>query len=135
MNSEKPHSSGRRCFLGTIVGSFVGLALTDLLARDGKLTNRLHHPARAKRVIQLFMAGAALHMHRAIDGADLEMTHVTERKGSPFTLIITKTRRNYEAKLSQFKRDLRAAERLIEDVPVSTSKLAVELGRNLTRAA
>jgi hypothetical protein len=54
----------RRDFLA----SFAGLALADLLRRDGALAapgvlrNGLHHPPRAKRVIQLFMAGAASHV-------------------------------------------------------------------------
>ena len=55
--------SSRRKFLGSLAGTgFSGLALTDLLARDGVLSGRLHHPPRAKRVIQLFMAGAASHV-------------------------------------------------------------------------
>jgi len=52
----------RRRFLGATAGSFTGLALGDLLARDGVLGGKLHHPPRAKRVIQLFMAGAASHV-------------------------------------------------------------------------
>lgn len=54
----------RRDFLA----SFAGLALADLLHRDGALAapgvlgTGLHHPPRAKRVIQLFMAGAASHV-------------------------------------------------------------------------
>jgi hypothetical protein len=45
-----------------MAGSFAGLALTDLFAKDGLLTGKLHHPPRAKRVVQLFMAGAASHI-------------------------------------------------------------------------
>ncbi len=52
----------RRSFLGSLAGSFAGLALTDLFAGDGVLTGKLHHPPRAKRVVQLFMAGAASHV-------------------------------------------------------------------------
>ena len=51
----------RRRFATTLASSFGGLALTDLLANDGVLSST-HHPARAKRVIQLFMAGAASHV-------------------------------------------------------------------------
>ncbi|MCA9133607.1 MAG: DUF1501 domain-containing protein [Planctomycetales bacterium] len=43
-------------------GSFAGLALTNLLAKDGVLSPALHHAPRAKRVVQLFMAGAASHL-------------------------------------------------------------------------
>ena len=51
-----------------LLASFAGLALADLLRRDGALAapgvlgSGLHHPPRAKRVIQLFMAGAASHV-------------------------------------------------------------------------
>jgi hypothetical protein len=59
--------SPRRRFLTSLGGGFSGLALTDLLARDGLLAadstfSGGHHPPKAKRVIQLFMAGAASHV-------------------------------------------------------------------------
>ncbi|MEM0926210.1 MAG: DUF1501 domain-containing protein, partial [Planctomycetota bacterium] len=38
------------------------MALTDLFSSEGLLTGRLHHPPRARRVVQLFMAGAASHV-------------------------------------------------------------------------
>lgn len=66
INTHRPRReltfSNRRQFLGTLAGSFSGLALTDMLARDGVLSGVLHAPPRAKRVIQLFMAGAASHV-------------------------------------------------------------------------
>jgi len=52
----------RRKFLGALSGTFSGLALGDLLAREGVLSGTLHHPPKAKRVVQLFMAGAASHV-------------------------------------------------------------------------
>jgi hypothetical protein len=52
----------RRSFFGSLAGSFASLALTDLFAKDGLLNGKLHHPPRAKRVVQLFMAGAASHI-------------------------------------------------------------------------
>lgn len=51
----------RRHLLTQLSASFGGLALSDLLAREGAVTT-LHHPPKAKRVIQLFMAGAASHV-------------------------------------------------------------------------
>lgn len=51
-----------------LLSSLPGLALADLLLRDGALAASgvlnagLHHPPRAKRVVQLFMAGAASHV-------------------------------------------------------------------------
>ena len=53
----------RRAFLKQ--SSFGGLALASMLARDplsAATPSALHHPPRAKRVIQLFMAGAASHL-------------------------------------------------------------------------
>ena len=55
----------RRDFLKQ--GSIGGLALASMLAREplqGAVvpSSDLHHPPRAKRVIQLFMAGAASHI-------------------------------------------------------------------------
>ena len=52
----------RRKFLGTLSGTFSGLALGDILAREGVLSVPLHQPPKAKRVVQLFMAGAASHV-------------------------------------------------------------------------
>jgi hypothetical protein len=61
-----PHPILRRDFLGSLGGGFAGLALTHLLARDAaadaplpraELNGGLHHPAKVKRVIQLFMNG------------------------------------------------------------------------------
>ena len=54
--------ANRRQFLGALGSSFGGLAMTDLLARDGMLSSSLHHAPKAKRVVQLFMAGAASHV-------------------------------------------------------------------------
>ena len=51
-----------------LFSGFAGLALAELLARDAVVNagpGRIkapHHPPRAKRVIQLFMAGAASHV-------------------------------------------------------------------------
>jgi hypothetical protein len=61
----------RRQFLWRSGGGLGGIALAWLLGnetawadtgRPGTLTGALHHPAKAKRVIQLFMAGAASHI-------------------------------------------------------------------------
>ncbi len=49
----------RRHFLGTIGAGFGSLALSDLLARDAFAAGVAHHPAKVKRVIQLFMTGGA----------------------------------------------------------------------------
>jgi predicted 2-oxoglutarate/Fe(II)-dependent dioxygenase YbiX len=45
------------------------------------------------------------HLHRQIDAHGCDMTHVTERKGSPQTLVCTKTRASYERRQRQFDVD------------------------------
>ncbi|MCB1062984.1 MAG: DUF1501 domain-containing protein [Verrucomicrobiae bacterium] len=67
--------SSRRQFLAGLAGTFPGLALTDLLARDGVLSSTLHHPPKAKRVVQLFMAGAASHVDLFDYKPQLEKEH------------------------------------------------------------
>ncbi len=45
------------------------------------------------------------HLHRQIDSHGCDMTHVTERQGSPQTLVCTKTRASYERRQRQFEAD------------------------------
>ncbi len=45
------------------------------------------------------------HLHRQIDSHGCDITHVTERKGSPQTLVCTKTRASYERRQQQFETD------------------------------
>jgi len=46
------------------------------------------------------------HLHQQIDRHRLEMTHVTERTGSPQTLVCSKTRATYERQCRQYNEDL-----------------------------
>src|SRR5262245_54459478 len=67
-----PSNFSRRDFLWQCGGGLGGIALSSLLLDDtasaaspagnGVLGGVLHHPAKAKRVVQLFMAGAASHI-------------------------------------------------------------------------
>ncbi|MBX7165432.1 MAG: DUF1501 domain-containing protein [Pirellulales bacterium] len=51
---------GRREFLRRAGGGFGALALAEILARDEvRAADGLHHPARARRIVQMFMSGAA----------------------------------------------------------------------------
>ena len=59
MNPNLPPPISRRHFLGTLGGGFGGLALAQLFARDARAVVTPHHPAKVKRVIQLFMTGGA----------------------------------------------------------------------------
>ena len=64
------HTPDRRQFIVHGGSSFAGLAASLMLFNDsvladdhhGGVLQNLHHPAKAKRVIQLFMAGAASHV-------------------------------------------------------------------------
>jgi hypothetical protein len=59
------------------------------------------------------------HLHREIERARLDMTHVTERKGSPQTLVCTKTRATYERACRRYQSDLSLFRRL-ESLMVSS---------------
>jgi hypothetical protein len=71
VESDRPHHSvlSRRDFLGRSAGGLGVLALAQLLVREGlavgssaprpEFNGGLHHPAKVKRVIQLFMNGGA----------------------------------------------------------------------------
>lgn len=73
----------RREFLWRSGGGLGGIALAAMLSAEtarggttpGVLTGRLHHPPRAKRVIQLFMAGAASHVDLFDYKPELEKRH------------------------------------------------------------
>src|SRR6516164_9653365 len=65
-----PAQVNRRSFLWHAGGGLGGIALANLLGEDGllaadksqvksELNGGLHHRAKAKRVVQLFMSGAA----------------------------------------------------------------------------
>lgn len=78
----------RRRFLSTFGGGFASLALTDLLGREltasegappAHAGGGLHHRARAKRVVQLFMSGAASH----VDTFDYK-PRLNQLDGQPF---------------------------------------------------
>ena len=87
---HRPHYASaqtRREFLWTSGGGLGGIALAALLGQEGALATPtspgvlggvLHHPAKAKRVVQLFMAGAASH----IDLFDFK-PELVKRHGQP----------------------------------------------------
>lgn len=57
------------------------------------------------------------HLHRQIEQHGLDMTHVTERKGSPQTLVCTKTRRTYLRQCEQHQADCASMEALLGTEP------------------
>lgn len=53
------------------------------------------------------------HIHRAIDSRGLEMTHVTERTGSPQTLVCTKDRRIFDRRMREYQSEVSAMRTLV----------------------
>jgi len=54
------------------------------------------------------------HLHRIIESHGLDMTHETERKGSPQTLVCTKNRQSYLRRCEQYQKDISALETLAQ---------------------
>ena len=54
------------------------------------------------------------HLHGAIDKHRLDMTHVTERLGSPQTLVCTKDRRTFERRVEQYEGEIAAMRTLLK---------------------
>ncbi|MCY4612087.1 MAG: 2OG-Fe(II) oxygenase [Nitrospira sp.] len=46
-----------------------------------------------------------MHLHQIIDGNRCDLTHVTERRGRPYTLVCRKTTASYERACATFERD------------------------------
>jgi hypothetical protein len=89
-----PALATRREFLWQAGGGLTGLALADLLVQDGlaaegaprpELNGGIHHPARVRRVIQLFMNGGVSH----VDSFDYrpELQKRNGEKGGGGTLL------------------------------------------------
>ena len=52
-----------------------------------------------------------------IDRHRLDMTHVTERVGSPQTLVCTKDRRTFEQRMKQYHDEIAAMRTLMKTAP------------------
>ena len=52
------------------------------------------------------------HIHQQLNGYGCSVTHVTERVGSPHTLVVTKTRAKYEKKCERLQKDKSTLSRL-----------------------
>ena len=61
------------------------------------------------------------HLHAAIDKHHLDMTHVTERVGSPQTLVCTKDRRTFERRMKQYGHEIAAMRTLVRLAPGSAA--------------
>ena len=59
------------------------------------------------------------HLHNAIDKHHLDMTHVTERVGSPQTLVCTKDHRTFDRRMKQYGHEIAAMRTLVRVAPKS----------------
>lgn len=57
------------------------------------------------------------HLHQVIDRHRLDMTHVTERRGSPQTLICTKDRRTFNSRMQEYRSEIAAMRSLVKLAP------------------
>lgn len=57
------------------------------------------------------------HLHRIIDAHGLDIDHVTERRGSPYTLVCTKNGAGYRRRLLEYADDLRWMDSLRRRAP------------------
>ena len=57
------------------------------------------------------------HMHQIIDSSGLDIEHVTERRGRPFTLVCTKTRASHRRRLAEYAEDISCMRDLIRAAP------------------
>ncbi len=72
-------------------------------------------------------------LHRMIEERQLDMTHVTERRGSPYTLVCTKTLDHYHRASRQYADDFRDMKRLLALNP-SPGEAVSNLTRRLNAA-
>jgi hypothetical protein len=57
------------------------------------------------------------HLHNLIDRHRLDMTHETERAGSPQTLVCTKDRRTFDRRMNQYRDEIAAMRTLVKLAP------------------
>ena len=69
------------------------------------------------------------HLHEQIQRHGLDMTHETERRGSPQTLVCTKTRHTYGRKCAEHKLDVTAMSTLLRVMDGPVGELAIVAAR------
>ena len=57
------------------------------------------------------------HLHQIIDNQQLDIEHVTERRGRPFTLVCTKTRASHKRRRAEYAKDVSCMQGLIGSAP------------------
>jgi hypothetical protein len=77
------------------------------------------------------------HLHQTIERYGLDMTHQTERIGSPQTLVCTKTHRKFEQRCKQYAHDIEAFKTLAAiaaDLPKESYKTLARVNEAIRRA-
>ncbi len=71
------------------------------------------------------------HLHQIIDRHRLDLEHVTERRGSPYTLVCTKTRASHERRLAEYAGDVSNMRALADSAPggKQAERCVADLGR------
>jgi hypothetical protein len=69
------------------------------------------------------------HLHQQIQRHGLDMAHATERRGSPQTLVCTKTRRTYERQCAEHNADVMAMSTLLRVIDGARGELATLAAR------
>ncbi|MCY4454405.1 MAG: 2OG-Fe(II) oxygenase [Immundisolibacterales bacterium] len=57
------------------------------------------------------------HLHQTIDRHRLDISHVTERRGRPYTLVCTKNRASHRRRLGEYAEDVTVMRTLIQSAP------------------
>ena len=57
------------------------------------------------------------HLHQTIERHRLDLDHVTERRGRPYTLVCTKNRASHKRRLAEYAKDVAAMRILIRSAP------------------
>ena len=57
------------------------------------------------------------HLHQTIDRHRLDIDHVTERRGRPYTLVCTKNRASYRRRLDEYAEEVTVMRTLIQSAP------------------
>ena len=72
-----------------------------------------------------------VHLQEIIKQHRLDLSHVTERRGRPFTLVCTKTRASHERRLAEYAEDVSNMRALAESAPGGrqAGRCAADLGR------
>jgi hypothetical protein len=65
------------------------------------------------------------HLHSVIDTHGLDMTHVTDRVGSPQTLVCKKNLRTFDRQMKQYQQEIAAMRTLLELAPSSGNAAAL----------